>query len=104
MWWSGLWKPTGGPETAKLVEGLEVVPRRKFEYHQIVVDEMDVDAVIARKPEVVVGDELAPTTGPGIKNAKRYQDVQDILAAGIHVISAAPISSTWRVCTTLLSS
>src|SRR5580704_16257412 len=64
----GLVETHGRPETAKLVEGLEVVPRRKVEYHQIVVEEMDVDAVIARKPEVVVVDELAHTNVPGSKN------------------------------------
>jgi two-component system sensor histidine kinase KdpD len=81
----------GRAETEKLLEGLEIIPRRKVEYHQIIVEEMDVDAVIARKPEVAIVDELAHTNVPGSKNAKRYQDVQDILAAGIHVISALNI-------------
>jgi two-component system sensor histidine kinase KdpD len=81
----------GRPETAKLIEGLEVVPRRKAEYHDIVVEEMDLDAVIKRHPQVAIVDELAHTNVPGSKNAKRYQDVQDILAAGIHVISALNI-------------
>src|ERR1700722_8609483 len=78
----GLVETHGRAETAKLLEGLELVPRRKVEYHQIVVEEMDVDAVIARKPEVVIVDELAHTNVPGSRNGKRYQDVQDILAAG----------------------
>jgi two-component system sensor histidine kinase KdpD len=69
------------------VEGLEVIPRRRQEYRGIVVEEMDVDAVLARKPQVVLVDELAHTNVPGSRNAKRYQDVQEILAAGIHVIS-----------------
>jgi two-component system sensor histidine kinase KdpD len=81
----------GRAETVKLVEGLEVIPRRKAEYHGIVVDEMDADAIVARKPQVVVVDELAHTNVPGSKNVKRYQDVQDILATGIHVISALNI-------------
>ena len=84
----GLVETHGRAETAKLVEGLELVPRRKVEYHGIVVEEMDVDAVIARHPQVAIIDELAHTNVPGSKNAKRYQDVQDVLAAGIHVISA----------------
>ena len=87
----GLVETHGREETAKLLEGLEMVPRRKVEYHQIVVEEMDVDAVIARKPEVAIVDELAHTNVPGSRNTKRYQDVQDILAAGIHVISALNI-------------
>ena len=75
-------------ETMKLVEGLEVVPRRRVEYHGISIEEMDVDAILARKPQVVLVDELAHTNVPDSRNPKRYQDVQGILAAGIHVISA----------------
>jgi two-component system sensor histidine kinase KdpD len=81
----------GRAETAKLIDGLEVIPRRRTEYHDILVEEMDVDAVIARHPQVAIVDELAHTNVPGSRNAKRYQDVQDILAAGIHVISALNI-------------
>ena len=81
----------GRSETATLVDGLEVTPRRRTEYHDIVVEEMDVDAVIARHPQVAIVDELAHTNVPGSRNTKRYQDVQDILAAGIHVISALNI-------------
>src|SRR5271170_757308 len=87
----GLVETHGREETAKLIDGLEVIPRRKVEYHQIIVEEMDVDAVINRHPQVAIVDELAHTNVPGSKNAKRYQDVQDILAAGIHVISALNI-------------
>jgi two-component system sensor histidine kinase KdpD len=75
-------------ETAALLDGLEIIPLRKVEYHGIIVEEMDVDAVIARRPQVAIVDELAHTNAPGSRNSKRYQDVQDILAAGIHVISA----------------
>jgi len=84
----GLVETHGRAETAKLIDGLEVIPRRTAEYHGITVDEMDVDTVIARHPQVAIVDELAHTNVPGSRNAKRYQDVQDILAAGIHVISA----------------
>jgi two-component system sensor histidine kinase KdpD len=87
----GLVETHGRAETAKLVDGLELIPRRKSEYHGIVVEEMDVDAIIARKPQVVIVDELAHTNVPGSRNTKRYQDVQDILTAGIHVISALNI-------------
>src|ERR1700728_704851 len=87
----GLVETHGRAETAKLLEGLEVIPRRKVEYHQIVVEEMDVDAVIARHPTVAIVDELAHTNVPGSRNTKRYQDVQDILATGINVISALNI-------------
>jgi two-component system, OmpR family, sensor histidine kinase KdpD len=84
----GLVETHNRAETVKLVEGLEVIPRRKIEYRGITVEEMDVEAIIARRPQVAVVDELAHTNLPGSRNAKRYQDVQDILAAGIHVISA----------------
>src|SRR5271154_5973930 len=84
----GLVETHGRAETAALLDGLEIIPRRKVEYHGITVEEMDVDAVIARHPTVAIVDELAHSNLPGSRNAKRYQDVQDILAAGIHVISA----------------
>jgi two-component system sensor histidine kinase KdpD len=77
----------GRIETGKLVEGLEVVPRKRQEYHGITVEEMDVDAILARKPQVALIDELAHTNVPDSRNAKRYQDVQEVLAEGIHVIT-----------------
>ncbi len=81
----------GRVEIAKLAEGLEVVPRRKTEYRGVPLEEMDVDAVLARKPQVALIDELAHTNVPGTGNAKRYQDIQDILATGIHVITTLNI-------------
>jgi two-component system sensor histidine kinase KdpD len=83
----GLLETHGRADIARLAQGLEVVPRRAQDYHGIAVEEMNVDAVIARKPQVVLVDELAHTNVPGSRNPKRYEDVQDILAAGIHVIS-----------------
>ncbi len=87
----GLVETHGRKETAALVEGLEGVPRRKQEYRGVVLEEMDLDAVLVRKPTVALIDELAHTNVPGGLNAKRYQDVQDILDAGIHVISTLNI-------------
>jgi two-component system sensor histidine kinase KdpD len=81
----------GRADIAKLAEGLEVVPRRRTEYRGVPLEEMDVDAVLARKPQVALIDELAHTNVPGSGNAKRYQDIQDILAAGIHVITTLNI-------------
>ena len=83
----GLVETHGRPDTARLVEGLELVPRFRQEYRGIVVEEMDMDAILARRPEVALIDELAHTNVPGSRNEKRYQDVQDVLAAGIHVIT-----------------
>ena len=83
----GLVETHGRIEMDKLVEGLEVIPRKRQEYRGITVEEMDVDAILARKPQVALIDELAHTNVPGSRNMKRYQDVQDVLAAGIHVIT-----------------
>jgi two-component system sensor histidine kinase KdpD len=83
----GLLETHGRAEITKLAEGLEVIPRRRQEYHGVTVEEMDVDAILVRKPRVALIDELAHTNVPGSLNPKRYQDVQDILATGIHVIT-----------------
>jgi len=83
----GVVETHGRAETEKLVEGLEVVPRRKLEYRGITIDEMDIDALLARKPQVALVDELAHTNAPDSRNPKRYQDVQELLAEGVHVIS-----------------
>jgi len=87
----GLVETHGRVETAKLLEGLEVVPRRQVQYRGITLEEMDLDAVLARRPEVALVDELAHSNVPGSKNPKRYQDVEDLLRAGIHVISTLNI-------------
>lgn len=81
----------GRNETEALMEGLPVVPRRKMFYKGKELDEMDVQAIINLHPEVVVVDELAHTNVPGSKNEKRWQDVLEILEAGINVISAVNI-------------
>ncbi len=81
-------EPHGRPETEALVEGLECIPRRRFEYRGVVVEEMDLDAVLARRPQVAIVDELAHTNVPGSRNKKRYQDVLELLEAGINVICA----------------
>ena len=81
----------GRAETAALIEGLEMVPRRSIEYRGVPVEEMDLDAILARRPEICIVDEIPHTNVPGSKNKKRYQDVLDILAAGINVIGALNI-------------
>ncbi len=81
----------GRADTAQLIEGLEVIPRIHQEYRGVTIEEMDVDAVLARKPYVTLIDELAHTNVPGSRNQKRYEDVQDILDAGIHVITTLNI-------------
>ncbi|NOK20927.1 sensor protein KdpD [Corallococcus carmarthensis] len=78
----------GRRETEALVAGLEAVPRQRVSYRDVTVEEMDLDAVLARRPQVAVVDELAHTNLPVCRNRKRYQDVQELLAAGINVIGA----------------
>ncbi|WP_434381747.1 sensor protein KdpD [Melittangium boletus] len=78
----------GRAETAALVAGLEEVPREIFTYRDVAVEEMGLDAVLARKPQVAVVDELAHTNVPLCRHRKRYQDVEALLAAGINVIGA----------------
>ena len=87
----GLLETHGRADIARLAQGLEIIPRSRHEYRGIGVEEMDVEAVLARKPQVALIDELAHTNVPGSRNAKRYEDVQDILAAGIHVITTLNI-------------
>ena len=87
----GYLEPHDRPETAALAEGLEVVPRLKVEHGSLELDEMDVDAVIRRAPELALVDELAHTNAPGSRNEKRYQDIDEILDAGIDVISTVNI-------------
>ncbi len=87
----GLVETHGREDTAKLVEGLELLPRLRQAYRGVTLEEMDANAVLARKPQVVLIDELAHTNVPGGRNAKRYEDVQDILDAGIHVITTLNI-------------
>jgi two-component system, OmpR family, sensor histidine kinase KdpD len=81
----------GRAETEAQVGDLEVVPRKRIEYRGVVVEEMDLDAVLQRRPAVAVVDEIPHTNVPGSKNRKRHQDVLDLLGAGINVIGALNI-------------
>jgi two-component system sensor histidine kinase KdpD len=87
----GLVETHGRAETEELLAGLPLVARRKVIYRGIEIEEMDLDAILSRHPDVVLVDELAHTNVPGSRNAKRYQDVEELLAAGIHVISTLNI-------------
>jgi two-component system, OmpR family, sensor histidine kinase KdpD len=81
----------GREHTAALLDDLEVIPRAQRSYRGTAFEEMDLDAVLARKPEIALVDEFAHTNVPGSRNAKRWQDVQELLAAGIEVISTVNI-------------
>jgi two-component system sensor histidine kinase KdpD len=81
----------GREETAALIGDLERVPMRRIDYRNVTLEEMDVETVMARHPQVAIVDELAHTNVPGSKNRKRYEDVLDLLNAGISVITAVNI-------------
>lgn len=78
-------------ETEALIEGLEIIPRRQVEYRGTTLTEMDVDVVLARQPQLALVDELAHTNAPGSRHLKRYQDVEELLDAGINVYTTLNI-------------
>jgi two-component system sensor histidine kinase KdpD len=81
----------GRADTEAKIGDLETIPRKKIPYRNVVIEEMDVEAIIARKPEICIVDELAHTNVPGSKNKKRYEDVLDLLDAGVNVFTAVNI-------------
>jgi two-component system sensor histidine kinase KdpD len=83
----GYLEPHGRAETVAQADGLEVIPRREVTYRGTPLEEMDLPAVLARRPELCLIDELAHTNAPGLEHEKRYEDVRDVLAAGIDVYS-----------------
>jgi two-component system sensor histidine kinase KdpD len=87
----GLVETHGREKTAERAHGLDVVPRKRIVHRDLELEEMDVDAVLARAPEVAVVDELAHTNVPGSRNAKRWEDVEELLSAGIDVLSTVNV-------------
>ena len=87
----GLVEPHGREETKARIRDLEIIPLRAIPYREVELQEMDVDAILARRPNTVVVDELAHTNVPGSKNRKRYEDVLELLDAGINVMTAVNI-------------
>src|ERR1700749_3170184 len=87
----GVVETHGRTETEALLRGLEVIPRKRIEYRDQVLEEMDIDAVIARKPQIALVDELAHTNAPGSRHPKRYLDVEELLSHGIDVYTAVNI-------------
>jgi two-component system sensor histidine kinase KdpD len=87
----GLVETHGRAETAEQIGNIEVVPPRVVEYRGVTLSEINVDAILARRPTVCLVDELAHTNAPGSRHPKRYQDVDDLLHAGIHVITTVNI-------------
>jgi len=87
----GVVETHGRAETEALLEGLEVIPKHRIEYRGQVLHEMDLDAILARHPEIVLVDELAHTNAPGSRHPKRYSDVEELLDAGIEVYTTVNI-------------
>ena len=87
----GYLEPHGRAETIAQARGLEVVPRRRVSYRGAELEEMDPPAVIRRAPELCLIDELAHTNAPGLEHEKRYEDIDDVLAAGIDVFSTVNV-------------
>jgi two-component system sensor histidine kinase KdpD len=87
----GYVEPHRRPKTAAQVGDLEVIPRKQVEYRGATLEEMDVDAILARRPQIALVDELAHTNAPGSRNEKRWQDVEKLLEAGINVLSTLNI-------------
>ena len=82
---AGLVETHGRTETEALQEGLEILPRREIEYRGTLLKEFDLDAALGRKPDIILVDELAHTNVPGSRHKKRWQDVFELLSAGINV-------------------
>jgi two-component system sensor histidine kinase KdpD len=87
----GYLEPHGRTETVAQAEGLEIIPRRSVLYRDRPLEEMDLPAVLARKPELCLIDELAHTNAPGVEHEKRYEDVRDVIEAGIDVFSTVNV-------------
>jgi two-component system sensor histidine kinase KdpD len=87
----GYIEPHGRVDTLAQAEGLETVPRRRVSYRESVLEEMDLPGILSRRPELALIDELAHTNAPGVEHLKRYEDVEDVLSAGIDVFSTVNI-------------
>lgn len=87
----GVVETHGRKETQALLDGLEIIPRKKIEYNGISLEEMDIDKILELKPKLVIVDELAHTNIPGSRHEKRYQDVEELLKAGINVFTTLNI-------------
>lgn len=87
----GYIEPHARPETAALQEGIESIPKKEIEYNGIILKEFDLDAALERKPEIILVDELAHTNAQGCRHVKRYQDIEELLKAGINVYTTVNV-------------
>ena len=100
----GVVETHGRAETEALVVGLATIPRKSIDYRGVTLTEMDIDAILARRPKLVLVDELAHTNAPNSRHPKRYQDVLELLDAGIDVYSTHSTSSISKAVTIWSSS
>src|SRR5690348_11283701 len=87
----GMLETHGRAQTAQQAQGLEAIPRRRVSYRRVALEEMDLPAILERNPELCLIDELAPTNAPGVEHPKRYDDIADVIAAGIDVFSTVNV-------------
>jgi two-component system sensor histidine kinase KdpD len=87
----GYLEPHGRAETVAQAEGLEMIPRRRVTYRDSVLEEIDLPTILARRPELALIDELAHTNAPGVEHEKRYEDIEEVLQAGIDVFSTVNV-------------
>src|SRR5438094_3969159 len=98
----GFVETNGRKETDALAVGLPTIPRRQIEYRGVKLTEMDLDAVLARRPQIALVDELAHTNAPGARHPKRYHDMQELLDAGIDVITTLNVQHVESLADTVL--
>lgn len=99
----GYVEPHSRPDTQMLMDGFETISVQVIPYHGIQLKEMDIDAILKRRPELVLVDEYAHTNAPGCRHRKRYQDVEELLKAGIDVYTTVNVQHLESLCDTVAS-
>lgn len=100
---AGYIEPHARPKTAALLNGLEVLPTREVLYNGMILNEFDIDMALKRKPQIILVDELAHTNAEGCRHAKRYQDIKELLNAGIDVYTTVNVQHIESLCDTVAS-
>ena len=100
---AGYVEPHARPKTAALLNGLEVLPTREVFYNGMILDEFDIGMALKRKPQLILVDELAHTNAEGCRHAKRYQDIKELLNAGIDVYTTVNVQHIESLCDTVAS-
>ena len=100
---AGYVEPHACPKTAALLNGLEVLPTREVFYNGMILDEFDIGMALKRKPQLILVDELAHTNAEGCRHAKRYQDIKELLNAGIDVYTTVNVQHIESLCDTVAS-